>query len=117
MLESVLIAAGGIGAMLAVGLYEKWRRGQGRVAAALSEHPAWEKVADELARTLRPLETEVRAFRDENDEAGLVIFVRGMDPGFTLRSTGRTTGDAEVGHLGFDQQFHVEGPTALIRAR
>jgi hypothetical protein len=117
MLESFLIAAGGIGAMLAMGLYAKWSRGAGRVAASLREHPAWEAVADELVRALRPLKTEVRGYRDENDDTGMVILVRGVDPGFTLRSTGRTTGDVEVGHLGFDQQFRVQGPPSMVRAR
>lgn len=117
MLEGLLITIGGIGAMLAVGAWEKWRRARGSVVASLSEHPAWEAVADELVRALRPLETEVRAYRDENEEVGIMILVRGVDPAFRLRSTGRTTGDVEVGHLGFDQQFFVQGATAMVRAR
>ena len=47
----------------------------------------------------------------------MVVTVRGLDPTFKLRTTGRTTDDVEVGHLGFDQQFHVQGATAMARAR
>src|SRR5262245_20893788 len=117
MLEGLLITVGGIGIMLAVGLWEKWRRGTGRLLAPLSERSAWRPVAEELVRAVRPLETEFQAYRDENDARGLVILVRGLDPGLTLRSTGRTTGDVDVGHLGFDQQFHVQGATSMVRAR
>ncbi len=117
MLEGLLVAAGGIGVMLAVGAWEIWRRQQGRLLTSVSEYPDWETVADELAQAARPLETELRAYRDENDARGLVILVRGIDPAFRLRSTGRTTGDVEVGHLGFDQQFHLQGATAMVRAR
>jgi hypothetical protein len=117
MLEGLLITIGGIGAMLAVGAWERWRRARGRVVASLGEHPAWEAIADELVRALRPLETEVRAYRDENDAAGVLILARGVDPAFKLRSAGRTTGDVETGHLGFDQQFFVQGATAKVRAR
>src|SRR5262245_56828804 len=117
MLEGLLISIGGIGAMLAAGAWEKWRRARGRVLASLSEHPAWEAVADELVRALRPLETEVRASRDENEAVGVVVLARGVDPAIELRSTGRTTGDVETGHLGFDQQFFAQGAAAMVRAR
>jgi hypothetical protein len=117
MLESFLLAVGGIGVMLAVGALEKWRRAQGRVRASLSEHPAWEAVADELVRALQPLEAEVEAYRDENEDVGVVVLVHGVDPGFVLRMSDGRTGDVEVGHLGFDQQFDVQGSTAMVRAR
>lgn len=38
-------------------------------------------------------------------------------PDSGVRSTGGMTGDVEVGHLGFDQQFHVQGPMSMVRAR
>src|SRR5262245_26188485 len=100
MLE-LLLVAGGVGTMLAVGVCEKWRHAQGGVPAPLTDRPTWQAAANELARTLRPLETEVRAYLDENQDMGVVVLVRGLDPELKLRSTGRTTGDVEVGHLGF----------------
>jgi hypothetical protein len=58
----------------------------------------------------------VQVFRDENDQPGLVALVRGLDPTFRLRASGRRTSDVEVGHLGFDDTFYVLGETAMVRA-
>ena len=117
-MSAFLIGAVGIGVMLAVGAFEKWRRQRGySLTEREREHPLLDAFAEDLARAALSLDTEVKMFRDENDEPGLVALVRGLDPTFKLRTTGRTTGDVEVGHLGFDDQFHVQGATAMVRAR
>lgn len=113
----LVIALGGIGTLLAVGWFEKRKRQHGGDRAPSGMHPAWEAVGDELVRAVRPLDAEVQVFRDERERPGLVALIRGLDTDFRLRSTGHTTGDLEVGHLGFDQQFHLQGQTAAILAR
>jgi hypothetical protein len=47
----------------------------------------------------------------------VVLTVRGVDPTFKLSTTGRTTGDLEVGDRGFDQAFRLQGVPAMVRAR
>ena len=118
MPEPFIVGAVAITFMLAVGAFEKWRRRGGYfLTESETGHPLAEGFADALARAARPLDTAVQMFRDENDYPGVVAHVRGLDPTFTLRTTGRTTGDVEVGHLGFDDRFHVQGETAMVRAR
>jgi hypothetical protein len=115
---AVLIGAGGIGLMLAIRAFEKWRRRRGYAFGEReTEHPASQEIAATLARAAHPLDTSVQMFRDENDAPGVVAVIRGLDPTFKLRTTGRTTGDVEVGHIGFDDHFHVQGATAMVRAR
>jgi hypothetical protein len=113
-----LIGAGGIGLMLAIGAFEKWRRRRGySFGERETEHPASHALAASLARAAHPLRTESRMFRDENDSPGVVALIRGLDPTFTLRTSGRTSGDVETGHIGFDDHFHVQGAAATVRAR
>jgi hypothetical protein len=113
-----LLGVGGIGLMLAIGAFEKWRRRRGYAFGDReTEHPASHAIAATLARAAHPLDTSVQMFRDENDLPGVVALIRGLDPTFTLRTTGRTTGDLELGHIGFDDHFHVQGATAMVRAR
>jgi hypothetical protein len=117
-MESVLIGAAGIAVMLAVGAYEKWKRRSAPSRAKWRE-PApgsWEPVAADLARAMSPLTATVEAYRDENNEQGMVAIVSGVDASITLRSTGRTEGDVETGHLGFDRQIYVQGNTDFVRA-
>jgi hypothetical protein len=115
---SFLIGAGGIGLMLAIGAFEKWRRRRGYAFGEHeTKHPASDAIAATLARAAYPLDTSVQMFRDENDAPGIVAFIRGLDPALALRTTGRTTGDVEVGHVAFDDRFRVQGATALVRAR
>jgi hypothetical protein len=107
LIASFVVAAAGFGAIA----YLRWRRRQAPSRAEWRE-PApdsWQAGVDELARAAFPLSVTVEAFRDENADLGLVAIVRGLDPALKIRSTGRTTGDVETGHLGFDRQFHVEG--------
>ena len=117
-MESFLIGAAGILVMLSIGAYEKWKRRQAPSRAQWREPapPAWQPIAADLARAVSPLSATVEAFRDENDAQGMVAIVRGLDPSLTLRSTGRTTGDVETGHLGFDRQLYVRGNTDSVRA-
>lgn len=119
LLVGYLVAAGGIGCMLAIGAWEKWRRRRGYSYGQHEKqpHPLMNAVADALARAAHPLNTAVEMFRDEDDNPGVVALVRGLDPTFKLRSIGRTTGDVEVGHRGFDHQFRLEGLTSMVRAR
>lgn len=114
----LIIGVAGIGLMLAIGAFEKWRRRRGySLSAREREHPLAEQFADQLARAAHPLDTAIEMFRDEDDDPGVVVLVRGLDPTFKLRTTGRTTGDVEVGDLGFDQIFRLQGVTAMVRAR
>jgi hypothetical protein len=119
LLGMFLVATVGLLALWAVGAYEKWSRREGRFATPSLEpgDPTFEGVAERLARAAFPLENELQVFRDQNDSLGLVALIRGADPGISLGTTGQTTGDVEVGHLGFDRQFNVQGATALVRAR
>jgi len=114
-----LVATVGLLALVAVGEYEKRSRREGRfVTPSLkSGDPAFDGVAEQLARAAFPLENELQVFRDQNGWLGLVALIRGVDARISLGTTGPTTGDVEVGHLGFDQQFSVQGATALVRAR
>ena len=114
-----LVATVGLLTLVAVGEYEKRSRRKGRFATTSLKpgDPTFEAVAEQLARAAFPLKNELQVFRDENDWLGLVALIRGIDPGISLGTTGRTTGDLEVGHLGFDQQFNVQGATAMVRAR
>lgn len=117
-LVGFLIAAGGIGLMLALGAFEKWRRRRGySFGERETQHPASDAIAATLARAADPLRTEVKMFRDEDDSPGVVALVRGLDPTFKLRTTGRTAGDVVLGHVGFDDHFNVQGATAMVRAR
>ena len=112
------MAAAGIAVMLAIGAYEKWKRRTAPSRAKWRE-PApdsWQPVADDLTRAVFPLNATVEGFRDEDDALGMVAIVRGLDASIKLRSTGRTEGDVETGHLGFDQQLYVQGNTDYVRA-
>ncbi len=117
-MEPVLIGAAAIAVMLAIGAYEKWKRRTAPSRAKWREPaPAsWRPVAEDLARAMSPLSATVEAFRDENNEQGMVAIVSGMDASITLRSTGRTEGDVETGHLGFDRQIYVQGTSDSVRA-
>lgn len=114
-----LVATVGLLGLVAVGEYEKWSRREGRFVAPTLEpgDPTFDGVAEQLARAAFPLQNELQVFRDQNGWLGLVALIRGVDPGISLGTTGQTTGDVEVGHLGFDRQFNVQGATAMVRAR
>ncbi|HET9317411.1 MAG TPA: HEAT repeat domain-containing protein [Vicinamibacteria bacterium] len=114
----LLIGTAGILALLAVGAYEKWKR-RTAPSRAESREPAphsWRPVANALARAVSPLSASLEAFRDENHAQAMVAIVYGMNRSLKLRSTGRTEGDVETGHLGFDRQLYVQANPDRVRA-
>jgi hypothetical protein len=114
LIASFLVAAAGFGAIA----YMRWKGRQAPSRAKWRE-PApesWQASADQLARALFPLSVTLEAFRDENAALGMVALVRGLDASIILRSTGRTMGDVETGHLGFDRQICVQGNPDYVRA-
>jgi hypothetical protein len=114
LIASFLVAAAGFGWIA----FERWKRRQAPSRARWRE-PApdsWQAGVDELARAAFPLSVTVEAFRDEDGHLGMVAMVRGLDPSIMLRSTGRTEGDVQTGHLGFDRQVYVQGNTDHVRA-
>jgi hypothetical protein len=118
LLGMFLVAALGLLALLAVREQQKRIRREGRFVTPSLEpgDPTFDAVAERLARAAFPLQTELQMGRDY-DGLGLVALIRGLDPGIRLDTTGRTTGNVEVGHRGFDQQVSVQGETAMVRAR
>ena len=118
LLGMILVAVVGFLILLAVRAHLNWSRREGRFVGPplKSGDPTFDGVAEQLARAAFPLKTEIQMAR-EHDTLGLVALIRGVDPHIRLGTTGRTTGDVEVGHLGFDQQFNVQGATAMVRAR
>jgi hypothetical protein len=119
LLGMLLVAVVGLLALYAVRTHMTWSLREGRFVHPPLEpgDPALEAVAERLARAAFPLENELKMVRGRDDSLGLVALIRGVDPGLSLGTTGRTTGDVEVGHLGFDRQFNVQGATAMVRAR
>ena len=118
LIPSILLAAGGIGVFLAIGAYVKWhgRRAPSRPEWRQPAPASWQPVAFELARAVSPLSATVESVLDENGEQAMVAIVWGMNRSLRLRSTGRTTGDVETGHLGFDRQIYVQANTNHVRA-
>ena len=119
LLGMFLVAAVGLLALRAVREHATWSRREGRfVGPSLGPgDPTFDGVAEQLARAAFPLQTELQMAREHDGSLGLVAFIRGLDPHIRLGTTGRTTGDVEVGHLAFDEQFNVQGATAMVRAR
>jgi hypothetical protein len=114
LIASFLVAAAGWGVLR----FMKWRIRQAPSRAEW-RHPApgsWQGVGFELARAVSPLSATVEAVRDEDGVEAAVVIVYGMNRTLKLRSTGRTMGDVEIGHLGFDRQLWVQGNTDFVRA-
>jgi hypothetical protein len=119
LLGMLLVAVVGLLLLYAVRTHQTWSLREGRFVHPPLEpgDPALEVVAERLARAAFPLDNELKMVRGQDGSLGLVALIRGVDPGISLGTTGRTTGDVEVGHLGFDRQFYVQGATAMVRAR
>lgn len=113
----LLVGVVAVAYVLALWRFYPWRELAGGVPPRETAHPIECVFAERLRHVAHPLETAVKMFRDQDDRPGVVALVRGLDAGFSLRSTGRATGDVEVGHGRFDDRFNVRGETATVRAR